>query len=39
MFNTGASEKRFEALLEIVNKRHGTRAEVFPKVFAHQEKE
>lgn len=38
MFNTGASEKRFDALLEIVSKRHGARAEVFPKVFAHQEK-
>lgn len=38
MFNTGASEKRFDALLEIVNKRHGARAEVFPKIFAHQEK-
>lgn len=38
MFNTGASEKRFDALLEIVKKRHGARAEVFPKVFEHQEK-
>lgn len=38
MFKTGASGKRFDALLEIVNKRHGARAEVFPKIFAHQEK-
>ncbi len=38
MFNTGASERRFDALLEIVNKRHGARTEVFPKVFAHQDK-
>jgi hypothetical protein len=38
MFNTGASEKRFAAFLEIVKKRHGARAEVFPEVFAHQEK-
>jgi len=38
MFNTGASEKRFDVLLEIVNKRHGARAEVFPKIFAHQDK-
>ena len=38
MFNTGASEKRFDALLEIVKKRNGARAEVFPKVFAHQDK-
>jgi hypothetical protein len=38
MFNTGSSEKRFEALMEIVRKRHGNRAEVFPKIFAHQEK-
>jgi hypothetical protein len=38
VFNTGKSERRFEALLEIVKKRHGARAEVFPEVFAHQEK-
>ena len=38
MFKTGASGKRFDALLEIVNERHGERAEIFPKIFAHQEK-
>ncbi|MGI8787257.1 MAG: hypothetical protein ACR2HG_05790 [Pyrinomonadaceae bacterium] len=38
MFNTGAAEKRFDSFMEIVNRRHGARAEVFPKVFAHQTK-
>ena len=38
VFNTGTSERRLDAILEIVKKRHGARAEVFPKVFAHQDK-
>jgi hypothetical protein len=38
MFNTGSSGKRFDALLEIAKKRHGARAEVFPRIFAHQAK-
>lgn len=38
VFNTGSSERRLDAVLEIVKKRHGARADVFPKVFAHQDK-
>ena len=36
LFNLGAGENRFERLLEVARKRHGERANVFPKVFAHQ---
>jgi len=35
LFNLGAGENRFEALLDVVRNRHGERAEIFPKVFAH----
>lgn len=38
MFNPGAGANRFDALFDIVRNRHGERAEIFPKVFAHQEK-
>lgn len=38
MFNLDDSQKRFDALLEIVRERHGERANVFPPVFAHQAK-
>lgn len=38
MFNTGATEQRFESFLEIARRRHGAAAETFPQVFAHQAK-
>jgi len=38
MFKADAVQNRFETFLEIVNRRHGALAEVFPKVFAHQSK-
>lgn len=38
MFNLDAPQNRFDALLDVVKKRHGERANVFPKVFAHQAK-
>lgn len=38
MFNLDAPQNRFDALIEVVKKRHGERANVFPKVFAHQAK-
>ncbi|HEY0428189.1 MAG TPA: hypothetical protein VGC76_10445 [Pyrinomonadaceae bacterium] len=38
LFNLGAGQNRFEALLDVVKKRHGERANIFPKVFAHQAK-
>lgn len=38
MFNLGAGANRFDALLDVVRNRHGERAEIFPKVFAHQAK-
>ncbi len=38
MFNLGDSANRFDALLDVVKKRHGERANIFPKVFAHATK-
>jgi len=38
LFNLSASQSRFETFMEIVGERHGERANVFPKVFAHLEK-
>ena len=38
LFNLAAPQNRFDALLEIVKERHGERANVFPKVFAHADK-
>lgn len=38
MFNTGAGNRRFEALMDVVRRRHGAAAETFPAVFAHQAK-
>ena len=35
LFNLGESENRFDLLLKITIKRHGERANIFPKVFAH----
>ena len=36
MFNLETPQNRFDALLEIVKNKHGERANIFPKVFAHQ---
>lgn len=38
LFNIDKSESRFDALLEIVRERHGERANIFSKVFAHEAK-
>ncbi len=38
MFNLDAPKDRFESFLNIVRAKHGERAEIFPKVFAHQDK-
>ncbi len=38
IFGLDGSQNRFDALLEIVCERHGERANIFPKVFAHQSK-
>lgn len=38
IFNLGESKNRFDALLQITLERHGERANIFPKVFAHQAK-
>jgi hypothetical protein len=38
VFNLDAPQNRFDALLETVKNRHGERANIFPKVFAHQQK-
>lgn len=38
LFNLDKSESRFDALLEIVRERHGERANIFSKVFAHEAK-
>jgi hypothetical protein len=35
LFNLNASEDRFADLMDLVRERHGERANVFPKVFAH----
>ncbi len=37
-FNPDAAQNQFDALLEIVKKRHGSLAECLPQVFAHQAK-
>lgn len=34
----GESQNRFDALMKVVEKRHGERADVFRKVFAHKDK-
>ncbi len=39
LFNLSAAQNRFDAFIEIVRERHGERANVFPKVFAHLEKQ
>ena len=39
MFNPDAPQTRFEELMKIVKDRHGERADVFPKVFEHIEKQ
>jgi hypothetical protein len=38
LFQVSPAENRYEKLFEIVKKRHGALAEVFPKVFAQEEK-
>jgi hypothetical protein len=38
MFNLAAPQEKFEKLLEIVRQRHGERANIFPQVFAYQDK-
>ena len=38
VFNLSDSQTRFEKFLEAARKRHGERAEVFPKIFRHQDK-
>lgn len=38
VFNLDAPQNRFDALVEIVKNKHGERANIFPKVFAHQQK-
>lgn len=35
IFNLEAPQNRFDALLEVVKNKHGERANIFPKVFAH----
>jgi hypothetical protein len=36
IFNLDTPQNRFDALIEIVKNKHGERANIFPKVFAHQ---
>jgi hypothetical protein len=38
IFKMDASKARFDEFLNIVREKHGERAEIFPKVFAHQDK-
>jgi hypothetical protein len=38
VFNLSGAQNRFEKFLEVVRKRHGERADVFPKVFRHHDK-
>lgn len=38
MFNVGENENRFDTFLEIARERHGERANIFPKIFAHKAK-
>jgi hypothetical protein len=37
MFNLDAPKNRFEGFLDVVREKHGEIAEIFPKVFAHQD--
>ncbi len=37
MFNLSETKNRFDALVEIAKEKHGKRADVFPKIFAHLE--
>ena len=37
-FNLSDSQNRFEKLLDVATRRHGELAEVFPKIFRHQDK-
>ncbi len=37
-FNLAAPQNRFDDLMVIVRERHGERANIFPQIFAHQEK-
>ena len=39
LFNLAAPENRFEKFLEIVRERHGERANIFPQVFAHLDRQ
>lgn len=39
LFNLSTPQNRFDAFMEIVRERHGERANVFPKVFEHFEKQ
>jgi len=39
LFNLSAPQNRFDSFMEIVRERHGERANVFPQVFAHLEKQ
>jgi len=38
VFNLSDSQNRFERFLDVTRKRHGELAEVFPKIFRHQDK-
>lgn len=38
IFNLDAPKDRFESFMEIVREKHGERAGIFPKIFAHQDK-
>ncbi|MDQ3800183.1 MAG: hypothetical protein M3384_12080 [Acidobacteriota bacterium] len=38
VFNLSGAQNRFEKFLEVARKRHGERADVFPKVFRHHDK-
>lgn len=38
MFNLSSPKDRFGEFLEVVEEKHGEKARIFPKVFAHQEK-
>ena len=38
MFNLSSPKERFDALLKVVEERHGEKAKILPEVFAHQEK-
>jgi len=39
LFNLSAPQTRFDGFMELVRERHGERANVFPQVFAHLEKQ